>query len=226
MMNFQLRHNDLPLTDSLKHRRIRYQARRLACAMLASLSLFTLMQYLSSIASDTSPLVVASSDIQQGDALKQSSLQLIQAPQSDVFRQAFTTVGEVENLIARTEISRGQAIYRNAVTTSVETPNGLTKLRVNLASIPSDLHPGDHVTLVTSGSCTESDHGEEASLCTLSEDAQVLNISKDEEDSGLFSSVSTDNPSYNAVEFVLSPQEALAIIARQQEGPILAVDIQ
>lgn len=223
MMNFQLHHNDLPLTDSLKHRRIRYQARRLACAMLASLSLFTLMQYLSSITSDTSPLVVASSDIQQGDALKRSSLQLIQAPQSDVFRQAFTTVGEVENLIARTEISRGQAIYRNAVTTSVETHNGLTKLRVNLASIPSDLHPGDHVTLVTSGSCTESDHGEEANLCTLSEDAQVLNISKDEEDSGLFSSVSTDNSSYNAVEFVLSPQEALAIIARQQEGPILAV---
>lgn len=194
--------------------------------MLAGLSVFSLSHYLSAIITDTTPLVVAKRDIQRGDTLEKSSLLLIQAPRSDAFRHAFTTASELEGMIARTDIAQGQAIYSSALSSTLETGTGLTKLRVKLASVPNDLYPGDKVKLVTSGSCTAQEQPEQELLCTLSEEAQVLSISNDDEDSGLFSTVTGDDQQNASVEFALAPQEALAVISHQQEGPIIAVTAQ
>lgn len=247
MSPFQSHHVDLPVTDGLKHRRIRHHLRRLASATLVALCAYSLMQYLSTLSTDTVTLLVARHDIRRGDILDTSSLTQVQTPRSDALRgaltpESLTSESQGSHLTALIDIAKGQAIYRDALTSGIEAGHGLTKIRVRLASLPNDLQIGETVKLVTSGSCAPEDEpstedgteqdavgndgaadGTSEEPCALSDEALVLSIPEDDEDSGLFSQVRDEEAVYNAVEFALPPRDALAVISRQSSQPILAV---
>ncbi|MCI1636959.1 MAG: SAF domain-containing protein [Bifidobacterium crudilactis] len=242
MLPFRLVRADLPITDGLRHRRIRHHLRRLACAVLLAVCVYSLMQYISALSADTVPLLVARRDIRRGDILDESSLVQIQAPRNDALRDALTSESEGTHLTALIDIPKGQAIFREALTASVEAGRGLTKIRIRLASLPGDLRIGEQVRLVTSGTCasqgetTPDEAAEETSPddesavfgtseepCSLSEEALVVRFPEEDEDSGLFSAVRDEEAVYASVEFALPPQDALAVISHQSSRPILAV---
>lgn len=242
MLPFRLVRADLPITDGLRHRRIRHHLRRLACAVLLAVCVYSLMQYISALSADTVPLLVARRDIRRGDILDESSLVQIQTPRNDALRDALTSESEGTHLTALIDIPKGQAIFRESLTASVEAGRGLTKIRIRLASLPGDLRIGEQVRLVTSGTCasqgetTPNEAAEETSSddesavfgtseepCSLSEEALVVSFPEEDEDSGLFSAVRDEEAVYASVEFALPPQDALAVISHQSSRPILAV---
>lgn len=206
--------------------------------MLVAVCVFTMMRFIGSLATDTTRIVVAARGIERGESLDAPSMRVVEVPRSDVFRQAFTTPAQALKRVSRTAIAKGQPIYRNSVALLVEPSAGLTDVRVTLASLPGGLMPGEEVRLVSSDGCEVSegrDPGDKASdegppdrdrfegLCVLSEKALVVDIPMAQHAGGLFSPTESLERSDQTAVFALTPEDAIAVIAQQSRGPILAV---
>lgn len=195
--------------DTVVVRRRRALARRLTVAFCAGLSVWLILQCVMSLV-ERSPVVVASVSISRGTAIDFDDMTVEQAPASVVTESAFHTTEDAAGLIAQVDIAKGEPIMRSMTSRTPVISAGRTAVEVTLASSPATLMPGRHVRLV-------------AADRVLAESALVLAVP--DRGSGESDGLLSGNAESGTVTIALTADEAMAVLAAQQEGPVLAVTI-
>lgn len=203
--------NDSILTKGapLARRRRILAARRAACALCAGLLAWALVGAIAT-RGQTTTVMVASRAIVRGETLADGMLATARVPAGAVAAHAWSAdrQGALPGLVAQTDIEEGEPIMAGMVSDAPLASDGLTLIDVPLASSPSQLIPGQSVTLIAAGPC---DGEGAAPSCVLASGALVTALPQGE----AFSS--------DAVTLALRPDDALAVIACAQSGtPIIA----
>ncbi|MBT1179834.1 SAF domain-containing protein [Bifidobacterium vespertilionis] len=207
--------------STLARRRLSMRVRRLGAALCAALAVFAALQSLSALVR-TETVVVASADIARGETLSAAKVSVMEIPVSGLGSGAYRDAGEVGGSIAQIPIARGQPLFRGMIAKAPVAPDGSTTIEVRLASVPDRLIAGDAVDLVSSVGCGD----QSAQSCTLATNALTISApigSAGSAPKGGLGGMTDMAAEPLTVTFALKPQEALAVLAQQEAGPLLAV---
>lgn len=194
----------------LRQRRQWAEARRLLIAVSAGLLAWSVLQCISGmIATDT--VVLAQNDIHRGDVLTSSSLAMQTVPHTAVLDDAATNTADLEGRVANIDIAAGMPILQGMTGAMPAVAAGFTSMQVPLASAPQMLHPGDHIHLVSEGK-------------TLAAKATVIRLPEEVEQDEFASP--SEQPLAVTITVAVTAEEAMAILAAQEDHPILAVSRQ
>ena len=159
---------------------------------------------------ERSPVVVASVSISRGTVIDSDDMTVEQVPASVVTESAFHTAEDATGLIAQVDIAKGEPIMRSMMARTPVMGAGHTAVEVTLASSTATLMPGRSVRLV-------------AADRVLAESAMVLTVP--DRGSGESDGLLSGKGESETVAIALTADEAMAVLAAQEEGPVLAVTI-
>lgn len=229
--------------NTLQQRRLIVMGRRLLSACCAGVAVWLTLQFTAALVSRES-VVIASTDIARGERLSDENLTVLDVPVSPMSELAAQSIDGLRGRIALAPMIRGQPVYESSLAVAPIPPVGSTTIEVRLASVPERLIAGDHVDLVSSVGCagasasaepgqsSESSADTEPAVCVLARDAltivaPIVPYNADSEGSqsntaGLLGQ-SLEERTGLQVTVALDPDEALAVLAQQESGPLLAV---
>lgn len=212
-------HSRVPAAGTLQRRRIIDRCRRLAAALLAGLTSFAILQYVSGLVI-TRPIVVAAKVISRGDTIRSEQLRTITVPEVAVLHGMMSTINDVEGHIARIRIPLGAPLLASAVSQHPTVPDGYTVIDVRLSGGWREVIESDTVSLSASGPCNTGTESLTAPMtsgqppmptCIIAHHAIVMGTALDDE-------------SGTAVTPLAMPaEEALHVLSIQEHGMIVAV---
>ncbi|MBT1177419.1 SAF domain-containing protein [Bifidobacterium callimiconis] len=194
--------------DTVAARRRRALVRRLTIAVCAGLSVWLILQCLMSLVA-RGPVAVASASISRGSTITAASVTIEQVPVSAITESAFSSADDVDGLIAQVDIAKGEPIMRGMATRAPVVAADHTAVEITVSSSTDALMPGRAVRLV-------------AADRVLAESAMVVKVPErgSDDSSGILSGRGGDDAT---VTVALTAEEAMAVLAAQEAGPILAV---
>ncbi|MBM6700013.1 flagella basal body P-ring formation protein FlgA [Bifidobacterium pullorum subsp. saeculare] len=208
--------------DGLRRRRMRAGLTRAAAAACAGLAVFLTLQCVLGTV-ETMPVVVATRALERGATIAAGDVAVARTPRSPAVEGAAHDDAAVVGMVAQTAVERGQPLYPTAIRASPVPPDGHTVLEVRVASDIAALTPGDHVSLASAMGCADAASASEAHAqgdaqgaaepCVLTDRALVMARPSKDEDGGVGGMVSLAMP----------PGAALAVMATQEAGAIVAV---
>lgn len=218
-------------TGRLSKRRAKAKLTRLAAAVCAGLAMFAALSCVEATVA-TTPVVVATREIARGNVVRKADVEVAALPASSAMEHALGDMDEAVGTVAQGDIEAGQPLFDTSVSEAPVAPDNRTVLEVRVASDVADLIAGDRVALATAitESCPadapenpppEATDGDASAaqtetldgLCSLSEDALVM--AKPRKDD--------QNISGGTVSLALPPQDALRVMAVQENAPIVAI---
>ncbi|OXN01521.1 flagellar basal body P-ring biosynthesis protein FlgA [Bifidobacterium vansinderenii] len=155
------------------------------------------------------PVAVASASISRGLTITAASVTIEQVPVSAVTESAFTSSDDIDGLIAQIDIAKGEPIMKGMAKRAPVVGADHTAVEITVSSSVETLMPGRAVRLV-------------AADRVLAESAMVVKVPEQgsEDSGGILSGRDGEDAT---VTVALTAEEAMAVLAAQEEGPILAV---
>lgn len=210
-------HSQVHDVGTLRRRRIVDLCRRLAAALLAGLTLFAILQYVSGMII-TKPIVVAAKVINRGDTIHSEQLRIIAVPEVGVLHDMMSVISDVEGSIARIQIPSGAPLLASAIGPRPIIPDGYTVIDVRLSGGWREVIKSDNVSLSAAGPCntdaepsiTPTSGQQPVITCTIADHAIVMGAARDDE-SGTA-----------VIPLAMPAEEALHILSVQEQGIIVA----
>lgn len=221
----------LGLTNRLAGRQRRAILKRILVALCAGLAIFCALQAFLEPRAQTQVLLTRR-DIPRGTHIKADMLKEVQLPVSPVFATVLRHPQDAIGLVATIDLEAGQPITKASLSHMPRLPQNSTSVRINLASAPEALLPGQFVKLVASAGCAQSTNDQTAhnaehkpSGCIISSSALIMALpNKDQGTSGISGALLDKTPPHYTT-FALPVQDAVTILSLPPETAIVAVHI-
>lgn len=192
--------------STLSSRRRASTVRRVLCACLAGLAVFTALD--AAIPHSRSrQIVLARHRIARGQIIRARDLEVRTLAGDPALTCALSSETQAAGLIAQITITKGDIVTATVAGRAPVPERGSTVLEVRLAGPDHGIVAGDKVDLVSTTGC-----GESHTTCTLARDALAMGRSS-----------GGDGESRFLTRFAMSAQSAAAILDAQRTAPIMAV---
>ncbi|KAB7790917.1 cation transport ATPase [Bifidobacterium leontopitheci] len=209
--------------------------RRTMAALCAGFAVFAVLQAVSASVA-MRPVVVTTRAVSRGTLLREADVTVTMMPDWQGWRGVLADAGQAVGNVVQIDVDVGQPLFPSSLGSLPAVPKGHTVVGVQLASSGDQFVAGDLVTLVAGSGCAADAVRERSGMCVLADRAMVMvgGSARDPPDSagdGNSGSLSGGLAGYGdeddgTVSLAMPPDDALAVMAAQREGPIMAVEAE
>ncbi len=156
----------------------------------------------------TQPVVVAKRGIARGAIITAADVRLEQVPDHAALRGALHATSDAVDALAQVDVGAGEVLLPSMVGTRPTVPEGHTVIDVRLGDQQEPFPTGTSIQLASVVGCDEP----ETTLCTLSTQAVVMAAAHLDDATGM-----------HVTPVAMPADDAVRVLAAQNEGPIIAV---